>query len=74
MISFISVTDVYEMHDLVVQQLGGHSGVYNEGLLESAVNQPLMILSYGNMEEQEITYCYRYCRIKKKQRRNSCLF
>lgn len=55
-ISFVSTTDIQEMHDLVIQQLGGLSGVYNKGLLESAVNQPLMILSYGNMEEQKITY------------------
>jgi death-on-curing protein len=55
-ISFVSVADVHEMHDLVIQQLGGHAGVYNEGLLESAVNQPLMILSYGSTEQQDITY------------------
>ena len=55
-ISFVSATDILEMHDMIIQQLGGRSGVYNEGLLESAANQPLMILSYGRIEEQEITY------------------
>lgn len=55
-ISFISIDDVYEMHDMVVQELGGRLGVHNQGLLESAINQPLMILTYGNSQEQEITY------------------
>lgn len=56
MISFIGITDVLEMHDMVIRELGGCPGTKDEGLLESAVNQPLMILSYGRTEEQEITY------------------
>ncbi len=55
-ISFISLADVYQMHDLVIQELGGRAGIHDEGLLESAVNQPLMMLSYGSPEEQEITH------------------
>jgi death on curing protein len=55
-ISFVSVTDVIYMHDMVIEELGGHSGIHDEGLLESAVNQPLMVFEYDSGEEQEITY------------------
>lgn len=55
-IAFISVDDVREMHDMVVQELGGRLGIHNQGLLDSAVNQPLMMIEYGSLEEQEITY------------------
>ena len=55
-ISFISITDACEMHDIIVKELGGRSGILYQGLLESAINQPLMILEYGSIEEQEITY------------------
>ena len=55
-ISFISIADACEMHDIVVKELGGRSGILYQGLLESAINQPFMILEYGSIEEQEITY------------------
>lgn len=55
-ILFISVADVCAMHDMVVQEYGGRAGIHNQGLLESAVNQPLMILAYGTSQEQTITY------------------
>lgn len=55
-ILFVSLTDVCEMHDTVIKELGGRAGIHNEGLLESAINQPLMMLSYGDETEQEITY------------------
>lgn len=55
-ISFVSEADICEMHDLIIQELGGRAGIHNIGLLESAINQPLMILSYGSSAEQEITY------------------
>ena len=29
-ISFISVVDVCQMHDMVVQELGGRSGIHNQ--------------------------------------------
>lgn len=41
-ISFIGLSDVYEMHDLVIQELGGKAGIHDENLLESAINQPFM--------------------------------
>jgi death-on-curing protein len=53
---FISIHDVHEMHDTVINELGGRPGIHNEGLLESAINQPLMLLDYGSDEEQEIVY------------------
>lgn len=55
-ISFISLSDVYEMHDIVIKELGGRAGVHDEGLLESAIDQPFMVLAYGNTAEKEIAF------------------
>jgi death on curing protein len=55
-IKLISIVQVCQMHDQAVQKYGGRLGIHDQGLLESAVNHPAMILEYGNIEEQELTY------------------
>lgn len=55
-ILFVTVEDAHELHDEAIQELGGRPGVHDASLLESAMNQPAMMIDYGSVEEKEITY------------------
>lgn len=37
---FLEIADVLDIHQILIEQLGGMSGVRDEGLLESALSQP----------------------------------
>lgn len=51
---FVSEKDVIEIHDKAIATLGGLAGVRDVNLLISAVNQPLMMIDYGNAEDRQM--------------------
>lgn len=37
---FLEIADILDIHQILIEQFGGMSGVRDEGLLESALSQP----------------------------------
>ena len=56
LIQFIEIKEVLKMHDMIIEILGGKSGIHSKELLESALNHPLMIIDYGESHEKTIPY------------------
>lgn len=50
----LKLSDVIELHDDALEIFGGAPGLRDVGLLESAINHPLMVLEYGEEEHKEI--------------------
>ncbi|MCA9086756.1 MAG: hypothetical protein KDA81_22015 [Planctomycetaceae bacterium] len=48
MIVYLNVPDVLEIHECVIRETGGGTGIRDSGLLESAVAQPQA--SFGGVE------------------------
>jgi death-on-curing protein len=48
-------SDVIRIHEMVINRFGGRAGIHSYGLLESALNHPLMIIEFGNDEDHEIS-------------------
>jgi death-on-curing protein len=50
----ISSADVIRFHTMIIDQFGGRAGIRDYGLLDSAINHPLMIITYGEESDYEI--------------------
>jgi death-on-curing protein len=50
----ITVDDAIRLHTMVIDRFGGASGIRDIRLLESALDQPLKVIEYG--EEQETRF------------------
>jgi death-on-curing protein len=61
---FISLSDAIEFHDIAIERLGGLSGLRNSGLLESALNQPIMMFNFGDQEIDNLAAAYFFHIIK----------
>ena len=61
-ISFLCVSDVVEIHKQVIAEFGGHAGVRDRGLLESAVAMPHAKFSghYLHLELSEMAAAYHF--------------
>jgi death-on-curing protein len=55
-IFFINKEEAIQLHAKVIARFGGKSGMRDITLLESAIDQPLKALEYGDDEEKEIEY------------------
>ena len=59
---FLEIVDVLDIHQILIEQLGGMSGVRDEGLLESALSQPKASffgeLLHPTIYEQAAAYLY----------------
>lgn len=53
-VSFKSAEEVIRIHDSLIQEFGGRSGILNMGLLESAINQPFNIWLYETRNNRKI--------------------
>lgn len=60
--NFLEVEDVLEIHDLLIDQLGGTLGIRDRGLLESALAQPQASFSgkflHTTISAQAAAYLY----------------
>jgi len=50
--------DCLAMHEKLVERFGGLQGTRDEGLLDSALNKPLHLFSYGNPSIFELAASY----------------
>jgi hypothetical protein len=48
-IILMNLSDVIRLHDMAIARFGGASGIRDIGLLESAINQPEMMIYYIEM-------------------------
>ena len=64
-IVFLSVSDVIEIHERVVLEFGGHAGLRDRGLLESAVAMPRAMFSgqylHPQLPDMAAAYHYHLC-------------
>ena len=61
-IVFLSVSDVIEIHERIIVEFGGHPGLRDRGLLESAVAMPHAMFSgqYLHPELSEMAAAYQF--------------
>jgi len=52
----ITVHEALKLHEIVIDRFGGASGVRDIKLLESALDQPLKTIEYGDDSEKELSY------------------
>jgi death-on-curing protein len=52
-ISFVSLSEVIDIHEYVINRFGGRAGIHDQRLLESAINYPLMMIEFGDEEDCE---------------------
>lgn len=52
----ITVDDAIRLHTMVIDRFGGLSGIRDIRLLESALDQPLKIIDYGEEQETQFEY------------------
>lgn len=59
---FLEIADILNIHQILIEQFGGMSGVRDEGLLESALSQPKATffseLLHPKIHEQAAAYLY----------------
>ena len=59
---FLEIADVLDIHQILIEQLGGMSGVRDKGLLESALSQPKASffgeLLHPTIHQQAAAYLY----------------
>ena len=64
-IIFLSVADVIEIHERVITEFGGHAGLRDRGLLESAVAMPHAMFSgqylHAELPDMAAAYHYHLC-------------
>lgn len=53
-IALINEQDVVILHEIAIEQFGGLAGIRNIALLQSAINQPIMMIEFGNEEDQSM--------------------
>ena len=62
MIVYLNVPDVLEIHECVIRETGGGTGIRDSGLLESAVAQPQASFGgvelYSTIEQKAAAYCF----------------
>lgn len=52
----INTADAVRLHDMVIARFGGALGIRDIKLLESALDQPLKAIDYGENSEREFAY------------------
>ena len=52
----ITIEEAVHLHAMVVTRFGGASGVRDIKLLESALDQPLKVIEYGEESEKQLEY------------------
>jgi death-on-curing protein len=61
-LEFLEIADILEIHQILIEEFGGMSGVRDEGLLESALSQPKASffgeLLHPTIHEQAAAYLY----------------
>lgn len=59
---FLEIDDILDIHQILIEQFGGMSGIRDEGLLESALSQPQATffgeLLHPTIHEQAAAYLY----------------
>lgn len=59
---FLEIADIFNIHQILIEQFGGMPGVRDEGLLESAVSQPQVTffgeLLHPTIQAQAAAYLY----------------
>lgn len=59
---FLEIADILNIHEILIEQFGGMSGIRDEGLLESALSQPKATffgeLLHSRIHEQAAAYLY----------------
>ena len=64
-IYFLSVSDVIEIHERVIEEFGGHAGLRDRGLLESAAAMPHAMFSghylHAELPDMAAAYHYHLC-------------
>lgn len=59
---YLTIEEVFRLHDRVIERTGGSAGVRDRGALESAVAQPQMTFSgddlYPTLPEKAATLCF----------------
>jgi len=64
-IVFLSVSDIIEIHERVIIEFGGHPGLRDRGLLESAVAMPHAMFSgqylHAELPDMAAAYHYHLC-------------
>lgn len=59
---FLEITDILEIHQILINRFGGMSGIRDEGLLESALSQPQATffgeLLHPTIHEQAAVFLY----------------
>jgi death-on-curing protein len=64
-IVFLSVSDVIEIHERIIIEFGGHPGLRDRGLLESAVAMPHAMFSgqylHAELPDMAAAYHYHIC-------------
>ena len=51
---FLTLEDVLEIHLLQIERFGGSSGIRDQGLLESALAQP-MAVAQGRLDKDQVS-------------------
>lgn len=55
-IILLDIDDVIRIHDDVINNYGGRSGIRDHGLLESAVNHAWLHIEFGDVKDQGIAH------------------
>lgn len=59
---FLEIADILDIHQILIEQFGGMSGIRDEGLLDSALSQPKATffgeLLHPTIHEQAAAYLY----------------
>lgn len=59
---FLEIADIVDIHQILIEQFGGMTGIRDEGLLESALSQPKATffgeLLHPTLHEQAAAYLY----------------
>lgn len=59
---FLEIADILDIHQILIEQFGGMSGIRDKGLLESALSQPQATffgeLLHPTIHEQAAAYLY----------------
>lgn len=64
--TFLSIERVRELHEIAIELFGGHPGILNESLLDSAVTQPRMMFEgkFLHLDLAEMAAAYLYHIVK----------
>jgi death on curing protein len=52
----ITLDEAIQLHEMVITRFGGAHGIRDIKLLESALDQPLKVIEYGQEQEKELEY------------------